>query len=63
MKKSREEMGDAINKRKLIFFETVPMNFAEVGYQGDDPEDSHGEEKSPRKIDGSQKTNWQVISE
>ena len=56
-------MSDAINKRKLMFFETVPMNFAEVGYQGDEPEDSHGDEQSPKKINGSQKANWKFISE
>ena len=58
MKRSKEEMNDAINGRKLMFFETVPLNFAEVGYQGDDAEDSHGEEQSSKKIRSSKKSYW-----
>jgi len=29
MKKSRDEIADSIEKRKLIFFESVPLNFNE----------------------------------
>lgn len=30
MKKSRVEIAESIRKRKLIFFETIPINFEEV---------------------------------
>ena len=30
MQKSRDEIAEAITRRKLIFFETIPMNFEEV---------------------------------
>ena len=34
MKKAREEIAESIRKRKLICFETVPMNFEDEGYSG-----------------------------
>jgi len=58
MKKAREEIADAIRKRKLICFETVPMNFEEEGYslkkhQGCRCDDETGQDIS----------NWSVIAE
>lgn len=56
MKKSRDEIADSIGKRKLIFFETTPMNF-------DDEIEDHmkncgcteGAPKGPSK--------WKIISD
>ena len=55
MQKAREEIAEAIRKRKLICFETVPMSFEEEGYaakhQGTDGDT------------GEDISSWSVIAE
>ena len=48
MKKSRDEIADSIGKRKLIFFETTPMNF----------DDEMSPEGAPKD-----RSKWKIISD
>ena len=58
MKKSRDEIADSIEKRKLIFFESVPLNFNEFT-----TEEELNEMDSPSETHSQRKSLWSVISD
>ena len=57
MKSAREEIAEAIRRRKLICFEAIPMNFEEEGYSRKTAKRGSGDET------GADPSNWSVLAE